>query len=158
LGQSLEKLGMQREAIEHWKQAIRADPNHLGALYNLATILSRLHDPQAQKYLDRFVELQQSEQVTDRVRLLRSLAMEAGKAQNWPMAIEKLQEAIRLCGQCSRGALLHKNLAFFYKTTGQINAAEEELCRAIALDPNDGNARKALAALQNPPTTQPHSP
>ena len=36
------------------------------------------------------------------------------------------------------------------RSTGRMGDAKAELEKAIALDPNDTNARKALAALQNP--------
>jgi tetratricopeptide (TPR) repeat protein len=149
LGQCLEKIGKTQDAIRHWKLATRAYPNELGALYNLARTLNRLHDPEAQTYMARFEELQKREQVGDHVILMRNLALESGKAQDWPQAIEQMRHAIEICGKCSYGALLHKNLAFFYKTTGKIDAAEGELQKAIELDPNDDNTRQALAALQS---------
>jgi tetratricopeptide (TPR) repeat protein len=152
LGQSLEKVGKMNEAIEHWKQAVRADPNALQPLYNLARALSKTHDPEAAQYQARFDQLEVRKQVNDRVILLRNLALESGNAQNWPDAIEQLQEAIQTCGDCSHAVLLHKNLAYFYQRTGKISAAEEELGKAIALDPNDAGAQSALATLQNLPT------
>lgn len=157
LGPALAKVGKTREAIGHWKLAVQADPSQLGALYNLARALSRLHDPEAQEYMVRFEELQQREHVSDRVVLMRNLAMEAGKAQDWPQAIKQMQAAIQLCGQCPHGALLHKNLAFLYKNTGKIGDAEEQLQKAIALDPGDGDAQKALTALRNLHTAQPRT-
>ena len=94
-------------------------------------------------------EARKREQMNDRVTMLRAFALQAAKAQNWPEAIDQMQQAIHICGQCAHGALLHKNLAFFYRGTGRISDAKAELEKAIALDPNDNNARKALAALQN---------
>jgi tetratricopeptide (TPR) repeat protein len=93
--------------------------------------------------------------MTDRVTTLRSFALQAAKAQNWPEAIDQMRQAIELCGQCSHGALLHKNLTFLYRRTGRIGDAEAELQKAIALDPNDENARKALAELATHLNTQP---
>jgi hypothetical protein len=49
--------------------------------------------------------------------MLRSFALEAAKAQNWPEAISQMQQSIQLCGDCPHAALLHKNLALFYRST-----------------------------------------
>jgi Flp pilus assembly protein TadD len=65
-----------------------------------------------------------------------------------------MQQAIQACGKCLNEALLHKNLAYLYRSTGGISDSETELQKAIALDPNDENARKALAALENLPATR----
>jgi tetratricopeptide (TPR) repeat protein len=148
LGQNLEKLGKTGEAIQHWKQAVLADPNQSQALYNLARALNKLHDPDARQYQDCFDALQQRDQVADRVELLRRFALESGKAQNWPQAIAQLKEAVQVCGQCSGAAHLHKNLAYFYQQTGKLSEAQDELEAAVTLDPSDGVAKDALAALR----------
>jgi len=149
LGQDLEKLERPEEAIEHWKLALEADPNHSQALYNLARALEKQHDPQAQQYQQRFDELQKQQQVTDRVQQLGNFALGAAGAQNWPQAIEQMQEAIRLCGECSDAAHLHHNLGLFYCKTGKFEAAEAELQKALDLDPKDSDARKAIAIVEN---------
>jgi tetratricopeptide (TPR) repeat protein len=149
LGQNLEKLGRTAEAIEHWKQALRIDPNQSQALYNLARSLSRAHDPEAQRYQNRLLELENREQLTDEVELLRSFALQAGKAENWPQAVEQLQQALQLCGDCKEAAVLHKNLAFFYEQTGKLTEAEVELEKTLALDPQDTKAQQGLAQLHS---------
>jgi tetratricopeptide (TPR) repeat protein len=156
LGQVLDKLGKADQAIEHWKRAVQADPNESQALYSLARALRKRNDPEAQQYQTRFDEVREREQVTDRVTMLRSFALQAAKAQNWPEAISQMQQAIQLCSHCLNAALLHKNLAFFYRSTGRIGDAEAELQQAIALDPNDDNARKALSSLRNLAAAQSH--
>jgi tetratricopeptide (TPR) repeat protein len=148
LGQSLEKLGKTHEAIDHWKRAIAANPNDSQALYSLARTLSRLHDPQAEQYQNRFNALQKSKQLTDRVGQLGNLALEAANAQNWPQAMEQMAEAIQLCGDCAESAHLHKNLGLFYGRTGKLEQAEKELQTAIQLNPRDADAQNALSALQ----------
>ena len=81
--------------------------------------------------------------------MLPSFALDAARAQNWPQAIEQMQQALQLCGQGDYSALLHKNLAFFYRSTGKINEAKAELRTTIKLDPEDDKARGALQALEN---------
>ena len=149
LGQGLEKLGRPAEAIEHWKLALETDANQSQALYNLARALERQHDPQAQQYQQRFDELQKQQQITDRVQQLGNFALEAAAAQNWPQAIEQMREAIQLCGACADAAHLHHNLGLFYCKTGKFEEAEAELRKAIDLDPQDSDAQKAIAIVEN---------
>jgi tetratricopeptide (TPR) repeat protein len=149
LGQDLEKLERPAEAIEHWKLALQADPNHSQALYNLARALEKQHDPEAQQYQQRFDDLQKQQQTTDRVQQLGNFALEAAGAQNWPQAVEQMQEAIQLCGACADAAHLHHNLGLFYCKTGKFKEAEAELQKAIDLDPDDADARKAIAIVEN---------
>jgi tetratricopeptide (TPR) repeat protein len=148
LGQSLEHSGDSQGAIEHWKAAVKADPNHSQALYNLAKSLNQIHDPEATQYQDRFDALQKSQQIADRVSELGNFALEAANAQNWPQAVEQMNEAIQLCGSCPQSAHLHKNLGLFYGRTGNIAEAKKELRTALQLAPNDADAQNALAAIE----------
>jgi tetratricopeptide (TPR) repeat protein len=148
LGQSLEHSGDSVRAIQHWKAAVQADPNESQALYNLAKSLTRMHDPEAKQYQDRFDALQKSQQIADRVSELGNFALEAANAQNWPQAVEQMNEAIQLCGNCLQSAHLHKNLGLFYGRTGNIGEAKKELRTALELAPNDADAQNALAMLE----------
>jgi tetratricopeptide (TPR) repeat protein len=148
LGQNLAHSGDSIGAVQHWKAAIQADPNQSQALYNLAKSLSKIHDPEAVQYRDRFDALQKSQQVADRVSDLGNEALAAANAQNWPQAVEQMNEAIELCGSCPESAHLHKNLGLFYGRTGNIEEAEKELRAALQLAPNDTDAQNALAKLE----------
>ena len=148
LGQSLEHSGDNAGAIQHWKMAVQSDPNHSQALYNLAKALSKVHDPEAQQYQERFDALQRQQQITDRVAELGNFALEAANAQNWPQAMEQMNQAIQLCGTCSESAHLHRNLGVFYGRTGNLENAEKELQTAVTLAPDDVDARNALAAIE----------
>jgi tetratricopeptide (TPR) repeat protein len=152
LGQSLEHSGDSQGAIEHWKAAVKADPDHSQALYNLAKSLNKIHDPEAKKYQDRFDALQKKQQIADRVSELGNFALEAANAQNWPQAVEQMNEAIQLCGNCPQSAHLHKNLGLFYGRTGNIGEARKELRAALQLAPNDADAQNALAAMERTQT------
>jgi Flp pilus assembly protein TadD len=80
---------------------------------------------------------------------LGNFALEAANAQNWPQAMEQMNEAIQLCGYCPQSAHLHKNLGLFYERTGNIAGAKKELRTALELAPNDADAQNALAVLEN---------
>ena len=149
LGQNLLQAGKTEEAIAHWKLAVQADPNQSQSLYNLARTLDKLHDPAAEQYMQRFRELEQRNQLFDRVQALGNFALEAANAQNWPQAVEQMKEAIQLCGQCAQSAHLHRNLGLIYCRTGNRQEGEKELSTALEIDPHDVDARKALAVLAN---------
>jgi tetratricopeptide (TPR) repeat protein len=154
LGQNLEHSGNTTAAIQHWKMAVQADPNHSQSLYNLAKSLNKTHDPDAKQYQDRFDALQKSQQIADRVSELGNFALEAANAQNWPQAVEQMNEAIQLCGNCPQSAHLHKNLGLFYERTGNIGEAKKELRTALQLAPNDAEAQNALTMLERAPEEQ----
>jgi Tfp pilus assembly protein PilF len=59
-----------------------------------------------------------------------------------------MQEAIALCNQCEQSAHLHRNLGLMYCRTGNLQDGEKELRAALALDPDDVDAKKAIAVLQ----------
>jgi tetratricopeptide (TPR) repeat protein len=148
LGQNLEHSGDRAAAIQHWKAAVEADPNHSQALYNLAKSLNKIHDPEAQQYQDRFDALQKRQQIVDRVSELGNFALEAANAQNWPQAVEQMNEALELCVNCPQSAHLHKNLGLFYGRTGNLGEAKKELRTALELAPNDADTQNALAMLE----------
>jgi tetratricopeptide (TPR) repeat protein len=148
LGQNLEHAGDRAGAIQHWKAAVQADPNHTQALYNLARSLAKMNDPEAQQYQHRFDDLQRKQLITDRAAELGNFALEAANAQNWPKAMEQMNEAIRLCGSCAESAHLHKNLGLFYGRIGNLDEAEKELHTALALAPGDADAKSALATFE----------
>jgi tetratricopeptide (TPR) repeat protein len=148
LGQDLDHLGDHQSAIEHWKAALRADPYHSQALFNLAKSLGKTHDPGAKQYQDRFEALQKEQQLADRVSELGNLAIQAANSKNWPQALQQMNEAIQLCGNCRQSAHLHKNLGLFYDRAGNVDEAKKELRTALKLEPNDSDVRNALAALE----------
>jgi tetratricopeptide (TPR) repeat protein len=151
LGQELEHSDDSLGAVQHWKAAVHADPNHSQALYDLAKSLKKIHDPEASQYQDRLNTLEKNQQIGDRVSELGAFALEAANAHNWPQAVEQMNEAIQLCGNCPQSANLHKNLGLFYGRVGNIAEAKKELRAALQLTPNDVDAQAALTALESAP-------
>jgi tetratricopeptide (TPR) repeat protein len=149
LGQDLLRTGKTKEAIEHWKAAVKLDPQNLSSLYNLARTLAKQNDPQARDYLERFEALQKAERLSDRVQTLNNFALEAANAHNWAQAVEQLQESLRTCGQCRQLPVLHRNLGLIYARKGDIQSSKRELQTALQIDPNDADAQAALQVLRN---------
>jgi superkiller protein 3 len=147
LGQNLLHQGKTQEGINRWKAAVAADPENSSALYNLARTLTSLHDLEAKQYMDRFQALERSRHLSDRVQSLNNFALEAANARNWPQAVEQLQEAIKLCGQCKQLPVLHRNLGLIYARKGDIERAKGELRLALAANPQDADAANALSIL-----------
>src|ERR1700738_4106069 len=110
-----------------------------------------MHDPEAQQYQDRFHSLQEKQQTAERLGVLGNFAIQAANAQNWPQALQQMQEAIALCGQCEEAAHLHRNLGLMYCRTGNLEDGEKELRAALALNPDDVDAKNAIGVLQNLP-------
>jgi tetratricopeptide (TPR) repeat protein len=148
LGQNLEHSGDSLAAIQHWKAAVQADPNHSQSLYKLARALSKIHDPDAQQYQDLYDALLKSQQIADRVSELGNVALNAANKQNWTQALEQMNEAVQLCGNCPQSAHLHKNLGLFYGRMGNIGEAKKELRTALQLAPDDADAQNGLAAVE----------
>jgi tetratricopeptide (TPR) repeat protein len=148
LGQALEHSGESLGAVQHWKAAVQSDPNRSQALYDLAKSLQKTRDPEAAQYQDRLDTLEKNQQIGDRASELGAFALEEANAHNWPQAVEQMNEAIQLCGNCPHSAGLHKNLGFFYGRVGNIAEAKKELLAALQLTPNDVDAQAALSALE----------
>jgi tetratricopeptide (TPR) repeat protein len=148
LGQNLMHAGKTTEALEHWKIAVRTDPNNSSALYNLARHLAETHDPEAKRYMERFQALEKGSQLNDRVHTLNNFALSAAQNHNWPLALEQLKDAIESCGQCGAAPTLHKNLGLIYARKGDTELAIRELDLALKEDPRSADAQKALEILR----------
>ncbi|MDA2930325.1 tetratricopeptide repeat protein [Acidobacteria bacterium AH-259-O06] len=153
LGQNLFRVGKTEVAMKHWKRAVEFNPDHLQALYNLSRNLPE-SDPERSRYVDRYLATQKRRQLTDRVQVLNNMAVEAANARDWSHASAQLQEALELCGECSQRATLHRNLGLIYCRQGDVENGERELRLALKLNPNDGEALKALEILQAQVTKQ----
>lgn len=148
LGRNLEHSGDSAGAIQHWKAAIEARPDFSQALYSLAKALRNAHDPEAQKYQDDFDVVLKNQQIADRVTELGNVALQSADAHKWPEALEQMNQAIELCGNCAQSAHLHKNLGLFYARMGKSSEAMQELRTALTLAPNDIDAKNALTKLE----------
>ena len=152
LGHNLLQAGKKQEATEQWKKAVEADPENLAAYANLVRVLSQTGSPEANNYMSKLTTLQERQQATDRVQLLNNFALQAAQDNNWPQALDQLQEAIAICQQCPQLAVLHKNIGIIYARKGDAENAKQQLELALKLLPEGPEAlsvREALRRLAN---------
>ncbi|MGH9395554.1 MAG: tetratricopeptide repeat protein [Terriglobia bacterium] len=148
LGRNLQDMGKTQEAVHHWRLSLRADPNNTKALYGLAQELGKRGSPEAKVYMDRFQELQQRQILTDRVQTLGNFGLQAADEKHWRQAVSDIQQALKLCGNCPQGETLHKDLGLIYSREGDVTDAKRELRAALKLNPDDGDALKAMQIVQ----------
>ena len=80
--------------------------------------------------------------------MLSNFALDDAKKEDWPKAIERLREAIEVCGQCAVRALLHKNLGLIMAQSADNAGAVAELAIAHELEPDDRDIKYALELLR----------
>ncbi len=149
LGQSYQSLGKMEDAVGAWKAALQADPNHAQALYSLSRALAKSNPAEAARYRARFSSLQAQSGATERARTLSNFAIAAAGAGKWNDAISQLNEAIQVCGNCSSGPALHKNLGLTQCQAGRFGECEKELRSALEDMPGDAEILQALKILDN---------
>jgi len=84
----------------------------------------------------------------DRAQTLGNFALASAAARDWPQAIAQLQEALKVCGDCSALALLHKDLGLIYCRSGDLKNGQAELLEARKLMPKDQEVSQALQVLE----------
>ena len=122
--------------------------DHSEALYNLIRALGQMDAAEAGKYRAKFTELQRQKRITGQAETLNNFALTAAASRDWPRAIEQLNEAIGLCGDCRARADLHKNLGLIYARSGDAKKAVAALETARAGKPQDREIEQALQLLR----------
>jgi Flp pilus assembly protein TadD len=84
----------------------------------------------------------------DRAQTLGNFALSSAAAHDWPQAIGQLREGLKVCGNCSALALLHKNLGLIYCRSGDLKNGRAELLEAQKIMPNDPDITAALRLLE----------
>lgn len=154
LGRNLQDMGNSKQAVEAWKKALTIHPDQPQALFNLSRSLRREDPEQASRYESRFVALKKEQQLLDEAETLGNFALASAKAHDWPQAINHLQEAIRICGDCRAKADLYKNLGLINCQSGALETGEKELRTAQSLKPGDVDIQKAIAIVQRALTSK----
>jgi TolA-binding protein len=65
LGQNLFQQGDKQGAIEHFKRAVEANPNHCDAILNLSRLMATSSPSEAEKYRQRFEDCRKSHHASD---------------------------------------------------------------------------------------------
>ncbi len=148
LGRALADQGKRQEAIAEWEQALgdnRADPRIYWALAHELPGT----DPRREEYMAQLKTLQGGEQKADRARTIANVAIADAAAHEWADAVDKMQQAIQICGSCPVEASLQQNLGLIYAEEGQLSRADRALSRSVAIDAKTPDAARELATVRN---------
>ncbi len=174
LGIALAKADRVSEAIEHYQQAMRIEPNYHKVYYNMGLTLAKIGRLQeAIKYYEQALRIQPDyikanfdlgialadsgrfpEAIEYYKRALRlkpndpyihiNMAIALGKTDRQPEAIEFYNQALRLK---PNDPDIHINLAVALGKAGRQSEAIEEYKRALKLKPNDAEAHNNLGII-----------
>jgi hypothetical protein len=117
-------------------------------MYSLAIALQRTNPVESKELLKRLRKMQVDQQTIDRVNILGNRANVAIYHADYKKAIDYLDEAMTLCGQCRLQGALEKTIGLAYCHAGQLDAGERELKSAKILDPGDVSIDEALKVLK----------
>ncbi len=148
LGRTMRQLGQTDQAVESWRQVLTIRPDHTPALYALQHTLAKSAPVEARTYRDRYAEIQNRSYAADRSRAIANVAIAAASNRDWPVAIERLLDAIRVCGPCSVAAELHKRLGLVYCKAGDLVNGKVELELAVKGMPADAEIRQTLELIK----------
>ncbi|MDQ2901169.1 MAG: tetratricopeptide repeat protein, partial [Acidobacteriota bacterium] len=149
LGQNLQQAGKIAEAAAVWKQSLQIDPNHGESLYALFRALAASNPEESKAYGARFTDLKKQTQIVNRAETLSNFAIAAAAEKDWAKAISRLQEALRICGDCVSQADLRKNLGLIECQAGDVQNGERELRISLKDKPDDPDIRKALKIIDD---------
>jgi tetratricopeptide (TPR) repeat protein len=147
LGRNWFESGDLEKAANHWKEALRANPDHWESLYHLANVLPS-GEKEAEKYQESLRALQSRHRLNHKVDLLLRLAQEAAAARNWPGSIAYLQEGLKDCNHCGSARELHRAFGLVYSQTGNLAAALKELQAVLELRPTDKSALELKGRIE----------
>jgi tetratricopeptide (TPR) repeat protein len=148
LGQSCVQAGDRPRAARAWEKLLQLNAEHHEALYALSRLLQPTSPARAAEYRQKLASLQQSRQVAEQAEAMANFGLSAAQSRDWPRAIERLNEAITLCGDCRARADLYKNLGLTQARSGDFEQAEASLRRAREWKPGDVEIVRALEMLR----------
>ena len=147
LADSLLDQNRTTEAVAEHRIALAIDPDSAQAIYKLSRAL-RTTDPDESKRLRaQFDRLKAQNSVLDQAKALANEAFHAFTMQDWRESVRLFSEAVETCGDCEIESTLHRDLGLTLCRDGQIERGAEELRKALALNPEDRDAAKALEMI-----------
>jgi tetratricopeptide (TPR) repeat protein len=136
------------EAVAELRLAVAIDPNSAQAIYKLSRALHTTNPEESNRLSDQFLHLKAQNSVVDQAKALANDAFHAFTVQNWREAIRLFSEALETCGDCEIESTLHRDLGLTLCRDSQIERGAEELRKALALNPEDRDAAKALEMIR----------
>jgi tetratricopeptide (TPR) repeat protein len=136
------------EAVAELRAAQVIDPNSSQATYELSRALRTTDPEESKRLLGQFARLKARNSVVDQAKALANEAFHAFTVQNWRESVRLYSEAVETCGDCEVESKLHRDLGLALCRDGQIERGAEELRKALALNPADRDAAKALEAIR----------
>jgi tetratricopeptide (TPR) repeat protein len=148
LANSLLHQNRTAEAVAELRIVLAIDPNSGQALYKLSRALHATDPEESKRLSDQFLRLKAQNSVVDQAKALANEAFNAFTAQNWRESVRLFSEAVETCGDCEIESTLHRDLGLTLCREGQIERCAEELRKALALNPEDRDAAKALEMIR----------
>ncbi|WP_263353793.1 tetratricopeptide repeat protein [Acidicapsa acidisoli] len=136
------------EAVAELRMALAVDPNSAQAVYKLSRALHTTDPEESKRLHAQFDQLKAQNSVVDQAKARANEAFHAFTVQDWRESVRLFSEALETCGDCEIESTLHRDLGLTLCRDGQIERGAEELRRALALNPEDRDAAKALEAIR----------
>src|SRR5882762_5650869 len=148
LADSLLAQNQTAEAVAELQIAVTIDPNSAQAIYKLSRALRTTDPGESKRLRAQFDRLKAQNSVLDQVKALANEAFHAFTVQDWREAVRLFSEAVETCGDCEIESTLHRDLGLTLCRDGQIERGADELRKALALNPEDRDAAKALEMIR----------
>jgi tetratricopeptide (TPR) repeat protein len=136
------------EAVAELHIVLAIDPNSTQAIYKLSRALHTTDPKESTRLRGEFDRLNAQNSVVDQAKALANEAFHAFTVQDWRESVRLFSEALETCGDCEIESTLHRDLGLTLCRDGQIERGAEELRKALALNPEDRDAAKALEAIR----------
>ena len=137
------------EAVTELRIALAVDGNSAQALYKLSQALRTTNPEESAKLRAQFGRLKTQISVVDQAKTLANKAFHSFTLEDWREAARLYDEALETCADCEIEGALHRDLGLSLCRDGQITRGANELQKALALNPEDRDAAKALEAIQS---------
>ncbi len=136
------------EAVAELHVALAIDPNSAQAIYKLSRALHTTDPEESKRLRAQFDRLKVQNSVVDQAKALANEAFHAYTVRDWRESVRLFSEALETCGDCEIESTLHRDLGLALCRDGQLERGAEELRKALALNPEDRDAAKALEAIR----------
>ena len=137
------------EAVAELRLVLAVDPNSMQALYKLSRALHTTDPEESKSLRAQLARLKTQSSVVEQAKRLANEAFHSFTLAEWRESARLYDEALETCGDCEIEGALHRDLGLSLCRDGQITRGADELRKALALNPEDRDAAKALEAIQS---------